>query len=73
MLLSSKSIVITIFFSALAVVQAAPISVDSTAVTLGTRGEIVDIYPRAEHGACLGVDSCIDSNHVGGPRLSITF
>ena len=66
-----KSIAITILFSALAVVQGAPISVDSTAITLGTRGEIVDIYPRGKHGACVGVDFCID-NRVGGLRLSIS-
>jgi hypothetical protein len=58
-MLLSKSIAITILFSALAVVQGAPVSVESTAITLGTRGEIVEIYARGKNGVFLEVDFCI--------------
>jgi len=68
-MLLSKSIAITILFSALAVVQGAPISVDSTAITLGTRGDIVDIYPRGKYDK---PGTTLDLSH-GGVQHQVTL
>jgi hypothetical protein len=55
-MLLSQSIAVTVLFSAFAVVHGTPISVDSTTVSLGTRGDIVDIYARGGKGAFFMVD-----------------